>query len=365
MFDWVPLPYYSAIYYQVLLIITLIVFIHSQSFDLTDGKSLNMLKTIGSFCFIFVLFYIGTRPVSGRYFGDMFIYNKWFLHSASGGAESLSGSHDVFFNQFINFSARIMGNRSFFFVCAALYVIPAYLVSKKLFKKYWFYAFLMLVGSFSFFSYGTNGIRNGIATSFFLLGISQNKNIFKALWFLLAYGFHGSLIIPIIAYLATIFYNKTDTYFKVWLLCIVLSLALGSTFETLFSQFISDDRATYLTDTTAFQDQFSKTGFRWDFLLYSAAGVFSGWYYIKKKKIDDKLYNQLFNIYLTCNGFWILVIRASFSNRFAYLSWFLLAIIIIYPWLKFSFQKEQHKKIGYILLSYYGFTYFMNVVIYG
>ena len=39
-------------------------------------------------------------------------------------------------------------------------------------------------------------------------------------------------------------------------------------------------------------------------------------------------------IYLTANAFWILVIRSSFSNRFAYLSWFLMAIIIFYPFFK-------------------------------
>ena len=31
-------------------------------------------------------------------------------------------------------------------------------------------------------------------------------------------------------------------------------------------------------------------GFRWDFLVYSASGVFAGWYYIFKQKYQDKLY---------------------------------------------------------------------------
>ena len=47
------------------------------------------------------------------------------------------------------------------------------------------------------------------------------------------------------------------------------------------------------------------------------------------KKFDDKLYKQLFAIYLIVNGFWVLIIRANFNNRFAYLSWFMLAIIIL------------------------------------
>ena len=72
---------------------------------------------------------------------------------------------------------------------------------------------------------------------------------------------------------------------------------------------------------------------------------------------------RLFNIYLFANAFWILVIRANFSNRFAFLSWFLLALVICYPWLKFYFEKNQHRKLGMIMLAYFGFTYLMNIIL--
>ena len=36
-------------------------------------------------------------------------------------------------------------------------------------------------------------------------------------------------------------------------------------------------------------------------------------------------------MYILANTFWILVIRANFSDRFAYLSWFIYSAVLIYP----------------------------------
>lgn len=51
------------------------------------------------------------------------------------------------------------------------------------------------------------------------------------------------------------------------------------------------------------------------------------------------------------------------DNRFAYLSWFMLGLIIVYPLLRRKIIVNQHKKIGLILLIYFGFTFLMNVVL--
>ncbi len=338
------------------------IFFHTQTYDLQDYKGLNGLKIIGFIVLVVVILYMGGRPISYR-FGDMGTYNRWFLYF-EGGGDVTRASHDILFNKFIQYCSQIMTNKAFFFVCALLYIIPTYFVSKKWFKEYWVYAFIMLIGSFSFWAYGTNGIRNGLGTSFFLMGLSREKKIFQALWFFLAINFHGSLIIPVIAYVIALFYKKPKYFFYFWLLCIPLSLFMGGFFTNFFAGFVDQSRSVYLTGGIGNDDEFSKSGFRWDFLLYSAAGVFAAWYYIFKKKINDKLYNHIVNTYLIANGFWILVINVNFSNRFAYLSWFLLALVIVYPWLKYSLVKEQNKQLGYLLLIYFGFTYLMNVIIY-
>ena len=60
--------------------------------------------------------------------------------------------------------------------------------------------------------------------------------------------------------------------------------------------------------------------------------------------------------------FWIIVINASFSNRFAYLSWFLYPIVLSYPLLRMSIWKNQGRKTAYILIAHSLFTYLMWLI---
>jgi hypothetical protein len=85
--------------------------------------------------------------------------------------------------------------------------------------------------------------------------------------------------------------------------------------------------------------------------------------YIFKKKYNDLIYSQLFNMYLIANAFWILIIRANFSNRFAYLSWFMLPLIVMYPILKNEIFIKQHQLIGKIIFGYFLFTFVLIVIL--
>ena len=171
--------------------------------------------------------------------------------------------------------------------------------------------------------------------------------------------FHNTISLPLAAYILTLFVKNPKWYFIGWLLAIPLSIALGGFWENLFANLgFADER--FSECLTGDKDAaFVNSGFRYDFLFYSSFPVIVGAYFIFKKKFIDLFYIQLFNIYLTANAFWILIIRANFSNRFAYLSWFLMPLIIIYPLIKNSSIKKQHKIIGLVLLFYYAFTYFM------
>ncbi|MDH8700770.1 hypothetical protein M2138_000101 [Dysgonomonadaceae bacterium PH5-43] len=360
--DFIPIQLYTPIYYNVMLLVILFVFVHTQIMSITNEKIILSMKSVGFLSFCFVLIYLGLRPIS-IVFVDMVTYDEIFM-SFQYGREISPDDNDLVFKIFTLGCSKIMSAQFYFFVCAILYVVPMYIISKKWFDKYWFYAFLMLVVSFSFWAYGTNGIRNGIATSLFLLAISRDKRIWQIVWLVIAIGFHKTLLLPSLGFIITWFYNKPKGFFLFWLSSIILSLMFSGFWEGFFAGMIEDDRARYLT-TKAETDSFASVGFRWDFLIYSATGVFAGWYYIFKKKLKDQLYISLFNVYLFANAFWILVIKANFSNRFAYLSWFLLALVIIYPWLKYNFQPKQTKIMGWIIFAYFGFTYFMNFIYYG
>ena len=185
------------------------------------------------------------------------------------------------------------------------------------------------------------------------------------IFLILAVQFHQTLILPTIAFVTTFFYSKSKPYIIGWFIAIPLSIALGGFWESLFANLgFGDDRLQGYLLGEVNKASFSNTGFRYDFLIYSASAVYVGWYFIFKKKFEDKIYLQIYNTYLICNAFWILVIRANFSNRFAYLSWFMMGLVIIYPFLKQHFFKRQNIVIGKVLTVYFMFTYFMYFIYY-
>ncbi len=360
----IPISYYVPVYYGVLLFIVFLVFFQGLSGDLQSKINLKSKSFIGILLLVFVILYMGLRPVNYR-FGDMVIYNIQFREFVHGGKPKYL--KDVLFEYFMYNYTKLGTSNSFFFICVLLYVLPLFAFCKKVFKDYWFYAFLTLIISYSFWSYGTNGIRNGIATSLFLFAISRDSKVAMYTIFIISFFIHKSLFMPITAYIITLVYNKPNSFFKFWLVTIPLSFALGSIFSNFFLKLgIFEDKS-----VSAYIGEFSKlnenvvlkVGFRWDFLLYSASGVFAAYYFVIKKKFEDPYYNQILNIYLMVNGFWVLVIRANFSNRFAYLSWFMLGVVIIYPLLKSQMFKYQHRVTGFIILIYFSFTYFMNVIL--
>lgn len=355
-FDFIPLAFYAPLYYYILLVVVWFTYL-----DLNKGFTPSKL---GGVLLFFITIYMGLRPVSGLYFGDMRTYFSYFENYRYG--QEIIVTQDLLFHNFMKFCSGFMSANFFFLICAFLYIYPLYLVCKKWFQSYWFYAFLLLVISFSFWSYGTNGIRNGLAGSFFLLGISREKRIWQIAWIFLASGFHGSILLPTLGFIIAQFYNKPKVMIYFWLLCIPLSLAAPGFWENFFANLgFEDERMSYLTDGNINDDEFSSTGFRWDFLLYSATAVFTGWYFIVKKKFEDKFYFGLFNTYVFANAFWILVIQANFSNRFAYLSWFMMALVIAYPFLKTKLIKNQSKVFAKVMLLYFAFTFFMNVILGG
>src|SRR5690554_1589566 len=165
------------------------------------------------------------------------------------------------------------------------------------------YSFLFLVTAFSFWTYGTNGIRNGIAGSIFLWGMSREKKIWQVIIILIAINIHKSMALPAAAFLLANFYNNPKVLMYFWAFCIPLSLIAGGAFIDLFASIGFDDRTSYLTQENIYNVEFASTGFRWDFLLYSATAVFAGWFYIFKRKYKDKIYFWLFNTYILTNAF--------------------------------------------------------------
>lgn len=361
MFDWIPAASYTAIHYHVLFVIAILITFHALIFDIKDEQSISFFYAFGYAVVVALIFYMGLRQVNTSYFGDTFNYAKGYDLWQQGVDVKIKS--DYLFNYLMKFCSGLMDVHSFFLLVDILYIVPCFLFSRKYFGRYWFFAMFMFISSFSFWTYGTNGLRNGLATSFFIMGLYfYTKKYWMYFWFVLGYFMHASLVIPIAAFIVSGIYKNPKIYVYIWLLAIPLSLVGGGSWSTLLAGLGFEDRtAGYLTNPED-MGQFSQTGFRWDFLVYSGSAVFAGAYFIFKKKITDPFYIHIFGIYCIANAFWILVITAAFSNRFAYLSWFLMPVIFAYPMFRYKIWKEQYKIFGAILFVYFMFTYFMNVI---
>ncbi|UII76125.1 EpsG family protein [Flagellimonas sp. HMM57] len=360
MFDFIPIEQYSEFYVNIILLACGITYFHTLVLKPTDVKVFHFNRFFGILLLLFVLLYIGTRPIHGE-FVDMMTYAQTFEQIRLGLLEI--GKGDAGFEYFMLLCTQITNVEGFFFISACIYVIPLFIASKNWFPQYYLFAFLVLIASFSFWTYGVNGIRNGMATSLFVLALSyQEKNkIVMIVFFFLSFMFHKSMMLPLAAFGVTFFLKDTQKYYFFWVLGILLSISMGGVWISLFTSLgFGDDRLAGYLSGTADPSKFSSTGFRFDFLLYSAAPLALAFHYIFKKGFNDPFYKQILHTYIVANAFWIMIIRANFSNRFAYLSWFLMGIVVIYPILKTQIWPQHFKKVGIVVVLYYAFTFFMH-----
>jgi hypothetical protein len=172
------------------------------------------------------------------------------------------------------------------------------------------------------------------------------------------------MIMVIAAFTITLIIKNAKFYFAMWLFCLLMAAAHITTFAQLFSGFTTDHGAGYLL--TEGGNDGTKGGFRIDFIIYSAAPVVVGWCAVFKKNIElSSLYKKLLCLYLCLNGIWMLCMYASFTNRIAYLSWFLYPIVLIYPFLHEQWGENRYRIFSLVMLGHLGFTLFMNIVYYG
>lgn len=368
----IPANYYHGIFYTCIFILCLIesLRIYNLSANTLLYRRNYSGKTAILLSFIVIIF-IGTRPID-IVFADTVGYAAEYIKPFY--LEVSEKRNEWMWIFFANFCKSLgVSVNGWFTGIAFLYIIPMLLACKR-----WFYernvylAILFVFSAFSFFAYGVNGLRNGVACSFVIWAMSlypksvKNKILAFCLCFV-GFFIHKSIALPIICFLVSYYIIKKFQWaLALWLFSIILSLALGSTVASFLEPLLGFDQrfSEYLSagsDMDIMQG-FSHIGFRWDFLLYSCMPILLGYYIILKRKIEDRIYIILLNTYILANAFWIIVINASFSNRFAYLSWFMFPIVLAYPLLRLSIWEDQGHKTACILMLHCTFTYLMWLI---
>ncbi|MCE2617189.1 EpsG family protein [Phocaeicola oris] len=365
--DFVPIQQYTHCFHIALLILVLFAVFQCQRGVIFRKDVVNMDAGWGFVIASLIIIYMGLRLVSAQ-FGDTMNYYKMFKDIANGIDIGDKSQEDIIFYTTLHWFAKYSNIHSFFLLCAFLYVAPLWLAMVRIFKSYYWIPFLVILSMFTFWQYGVNGVRNGVGASLFILAMTYVENLpVMALLSVLAIGFHKSVLLMVAGGALAWFIKNSYYYLAGWILCVIVSYFFGGQIQNYLAgiDFMAGDErfSGYMTGENMVGEivQMSMV-FRWDFLLYSSMAVVVGYYFIFRRDFKDEYYHWIYNTYLATNAFWILVIRAAYSNRFAQISWFIMPIVLIYPFMKQRFWTNHEKMLGYAILTFYAFAFYENIL---
>ncbi len=373
-----PILYFPVFFYSVLLLCICVCIWYTTSED--NHLLLKASPSYPTYAIaIILIWFIGTRPIS-YLFGDTITYANTYMNT-SPEFSKIDWNTEWIFSIFRTFCRRQDWSvQTFFTIIAAGYVgFQTWACKKLLWEGSWI-AMLFILSAFSFFTFGVNGLRNGLACSIMLAAIAYATNRQYAITAglcILAFGIHRSTILPITALVTSVWIIKNPKWaLYFWFTSIPLSLLYGDLMGSFFAGLGFDDRMQdYFDDKYYTYGEFSSQGFRWDFLLYSSVPVFLTWYVGVKnhehketqgKELADpesmRTWKILATTYILCNSFWVIINKVAFSNRFAYLSWFMYPMVIAYAFTRLQIWENQDRKIAIALLLHALFTLILHFV---
>ena len=354
--------YYQVIYLFIIFVCTTYTL---QKYNIQQNDNTICIDNSRSTLILSLFFtlYIGLRPTHIT-FVDMVDYARKIDFLKIANYDYTWNSENKIFDNLINYIAKAGWNKSaFFLLIAAIYYIGTFLAIKKFFPNNSFITDLVWLGAFSTFSYGVNGIKAGAAASLFLIAVAYyERRIIAVVFLLLSLGFHHSMILPVGAFVLAYFYRNTKVYLAGWCFCLLIAMLHISFFQNLLAGFADKRGSEYLLSSG--ENWGGRSGFRFDFVLYSAMPVWVGYWAIFRKRVASVTYEFLLSIYLITNGVWMLCMYANFTNRIAYLSWCIYPIVLIFPFLKEDLGKDKYRMFTMVASLHLLFTLFMFIVYY-
>ena len=372
----IPAVLYQDVYLYIITLLTIIYtsrLLRNHFMEPNSGPYLKRIENISSALVLtmFMIIFIGFRPIS-IVFADMAGYAQAMNDGRYEGIE-LSLTHNFIFYPMMGFLSSHGASEQTPIVLLAFINFSATLIAmRKFFPKDTYISMLVFFAAFSTFGGATNGLKAGCAGALFLMALAYRDN--KLLFFIfimLTLGFHHSMMLPIGAAIVCLKYKKTNIYFRFWVVCLIISILHITFFQNLFGENLAgtdEHGAKYLTTyASSIESGYTgKTGFRYDFVLYSAIPMIIYHYFNKQKNRISDTYTFLTNIYILTNAIWLLCMYANYTNRIAALSWTLYSTLIIYPFVKEV--KRWNTKCDFnlcvVVLTHLFFTLFMHFVYY-
>lgn len=356
----IPAEYYSLVYILIVTLVGIPVCLRYYNYSTDRLYYAEKEPIVKSLLFtIFIILFVGLRPNSPVFADGPGYWAGILDHRWEGGS-----LEDVNYQFMTKWLMSFMSYYGFhpqlgFVVLASVIYGGAFIAMRKMFPRDTFIAMILFCGAFCTFGGAVNGIKNGMACSMFLCALAYRDNWKVCLVFLLtALGFHHSMQISIAAFIVCLFYKNTKVYYFAWFASLAMAILHISFFQTLFAGFTDDHAAEYLLT-----DEYSwVSGFRLDFVLYSAAPLALHWWVIYRHGVLDRKLNFLTNVYLVMNSVWLLCMYASYTNRFASLSWSLFPLLILYPLLNERVNTNQHKVLVWFIVGQLSFTLLMDIL---
>ena len=359
---------YEYIYIIIVIIMTYAIMSSYHGWDCERIANRNISNRVGLFLIaLFFIVVIGLRPLSYK-FVDMMNYNSYYHTFHYGMPFKFNWDYEnfLFDNLFAWRGFMKFDISSFFLLIAALYFGGIAWALNKMFPRDSLLAFVMYLGAFSTFSYGTNGIKAGAAASIFLMALAYREKKILAVTFLwLTLGFHHSMLVPIVAYLMAYFYRNPKAYLWTWIICLLLAAAHVSFIMSFLSGFTDEHGAEYLVENS---QEKHVSGFRPDFIIYSAVPIFIGYRLILKRYVVSETFKFLWCTYTMTNCVFLLCTYGNFINRIAYLSWLMYPIVLLYPFVSTEWTNHPNtskRYLKYVVYGHLAFTAFMTFIYYG
>ena len=319
-------PDYSQKYIYWSLSMIIVIYAYSKNF-----KGLAVEKSIVYGLIIHGIFFGLRNPYGkGIFLGDTYYYTQQYE-----GIFEATITKDFLFYHLMRISSSYLSVSEFYIVIALIYIlVPLYFLRKYLTAQMFIYVGLLWMLSLNFFPYGVNGIRQGIAASFYLSGLmlflSHRKINYSIVFFSASVLLHGGMALGIIPIILTRFFTLTiRQVLFYWILSVLLIFLFGSTVADLMSSFLDtmklgdwDERV--LAFRNPDEEIISKGGvFRWDFVLYTSIPIIVSSLFLKLR-----LRSMLLSLYFFTAIQWLVFIRFPYTNRFALATWLLMSLVL-------------------------------------
>lgn len=323
------------------------------------GKQDGGLKVSPAVFYIIACIYIFSMGLSPADEGDKGAYYKSFITSTLLRIDY----KDSGWIYYMYYFRTLLGETPWFFfiITATIYVLSYISLTMKFISPNYRFPFIVLVvGSLGFTSYGINTIRSGFALAFFFFGLcnqsSKKINYQQIVLFMISIAMHKSMLLLIGSYYLSSYIKKTKKFELLWFFFLALSIAnfnLSDLFESWGLLNVDMRVEGYLEASDSVMEAYEKAGFRIDFIAYSIVPILFTRFIITNFHISDIFFLKIYKIYLICNSVWLLVIRVPYTDRFAYLSWCLIPLLIVYPFSKrYCFYKDAKFMLTTLILMF-------------